>query len=305
MATLNVQSLASRAWELAERDHWVVTHAELIAVGYTASAIKHRLRKGRLHRQARGVYSVGTPVLSELGRLMVAIKQCGPGAVLSHLTAAVLWEIWRTAPAQVHVTVPPDRNPRPSGVRVLRRELPEGARTLRERVPLTTVLQTLIDCAPNRARPELERMINQADARGLLRADALHDAVRARTEPGARRICAILDEDAFVLTESELERLFVPIAIRAGLGKPLTQQWIGGYRHDFYFPVHDLVVEVDGLRYHRTPLQQRRDLEKEHALAALSITCRRFSYWQVARQPSYVEKTLRPRARRPDRPRAA
>ena len=275
------------------------------ALGYSKEAILHRLRTGRLHRQARGVYSVGTPILTELGRLMVAIKQCGPGSALSHLTAAVRWAIWRLEPAAIHVTVPPNRNPRPSGVRVHRRELAEGGRTLHERLPITTPLQTLIDCAPNRARPELERMINQADARGLLRADALHEAVRGRSEPGARTIRAILDEDAFVLTESEAERLLVPIAIRAGLGKPLTQVRLAGYRCDFYFPEHALVVEVNGLRYHRTPLQQRRDLEREHALAKLSLTCRRFSYWQVAKDPRYVEQILTQRARRPDRPRAA
>jgi very-short-patch-repair endonuclease len=292
-------------WAIARRDHGVISRSELLALGYSTYEIEHRLRTGRLHRQAWGVYSLGTPFITRPGEMMVAVKQCGPGTVLSHLTAAVRWTIWRLEPAAIHVTVPAHRNPRPSGIRVHRRELPEGAQALHERLPVTTVLQTLIDCAPDRARPELERMINQADARGLLRADALHDAVRGRVEPGARRICVILDEDAFVLTESELERLFVPIAIRAGLGKPLTQQWIGKYRYDFFFPEHDLVVEVDGLRYHRTPLQQRRDLEKEHALAALSLTCRRFSYWQVAKDPAYVEQILTPRARTPGRPRAA
>ena len=178
MATLNVQR--GGVWALAERDHGIVTHAELVALGYTASAIKHRLRTGKLHRQARSVYSVGTPHITRLGELMVAIKQCGPGSVLSHLTAAVRWTIWRLEPAAIHLTVPPDRNPRPSGIRVHRRELPDGARTLHERLPITTVLQTLVDCAPNRSRPELERMINQADARELLRADRLHGAVRGR-----------------------------------------------------------------------------------------------------------------------------
>jgi very-short-patch-repair endonuclease len=97
----------------------------------------------------------------------------------------------------------------------------------------------------------------------------------------------------------------VPIAIRAGLGKPLTQQWIAGHRVDFYWPEHALVVEVDGLRYHRTPLQQRRDLEREHALAKREIACRRFSYWQLAKDEPYVKDVLTPPARTPDRPRAA
>jgi hypothetical protein len=280
MGSQNLQSRSTRLWSLAERDHNVVSRRELLDLGYHPKAIQHRVQKGKLHRKARGVYSVGTPHITRLGELMVVVKRCGPSAVLSHLSAAVLWSIWKRDPAEIHVTVPPSCNPRAPGVWVHRRTLDAGARSERDRLPVTAVLQTLIDCAPGRARPELERMLNQADARELLRANRVHDAVRGRFEPGARAICRILDEDAFVLTESELERLFVPIAIRAGLGKPLTQQWIAGYRVDFYWPEHRLVVEVDGLRYHRTALQQRHDLEREHALDALHITCRRFSYWQ-------------------------
>ena len=296
----------SRAvWNLAERDHGIVTRGELLALGYSLEAIRHRLQIGKLHRKARGVYAVGSPHITRKGELMVAVKRCGSGTVLSHLTAAVVWEVWRREPAEIHVTVPRRANPRPDGVCVHRRDLAEEATTRVGALPATTVLQTLIDCAPNRSRAERERMINQADARELLRVRALHDGVRGCSAPGAVALRAILDEDAFVLTDSEAERLLVPIAIRAGLGKPLTQQWIAGYRVDFHWPEWNLVVEVDGLRYHRTPAQQRRDLEREHALAKLALTCCRFSYWQVAKDPSYVEEILRRRARRPGRPRAA
>jgi very-short-patch-repair endonuclease len=292
-------------WAIARRDHDIVSRQELLALGYHRKAIEHRVASGRLHRQARGVYSVGSPHLTRRGELMVAIKRCGPGTVLSHLTAAVHWGIWRIEPSQIHVTVPRERNPRVGGIVVSRRDLRPDAATSHHRVPVTTVLQTLIDCAPNRSTREVERMINQADARNLLRADVLHEALEDRTEPGAVRMRGILDAEAFVLTESALEQAFVPIALRAGLGKPLTQYEIAGYRLDFYFPEDKLAVEVDGLTYHRTPLEQRRDLEKEHALAALGITCRRFSTWQVVRSPDYVERNVRPPARTPGRPRAA
>lgn len=302
MATSTVHSMSSRAWALARRDHDVVTHAELVQLGFTPSAIKHRLRTGRLHRVDRGVYAVGSPNLTREQRLMVAVKRCGPGSVLSHLSAAVLWHVWTREPPQIHVSVPATRNPRPEGVRVSRRERVAGTR--HRGIPVTTPLQTLVDSAPLVHRNGVERMINRADSRDLLHVKRLHAGVRGRSEPGAVLICTILDQDAFVLTDSEAEQLFVPIAVRAGLGKPLTQYEIAGYRLDFYFPEHRLAVEIDGLRYHRTPLQQRRDLEREHALAKLEIVCRRFSYWQLAKEQAYVEGVLRPRSRTPDRPRA-
>jgi very-short-patch-repair endonuclease len=280
-----------------------VSHAELRAFGFTASAIKHRLRTRRLHRQARGVYSVGSPNLTRYGRWMVAVKRCGPGAVLSHLSAAVLWGILQREGREIQVTVPRHRNPRVTGIAVYRRERVSEA--VCHRVPVTTVLQTLIDCAPLLTRQQVERMINQADALDLLRADVLQEQLKGRTEPGASILREIMERDAFTLTDSVLEQLFIPIALRAGLPKPLTQQWVNGYKVDFYWPNLGLIVEVDGHRYHRTPLEQRRDLERAHAHAKAGLTCRRFSYWHVAKEASYVEGVLTPLARTLGRPRAA
>lgn len=280
----------------------MISRDELLEIGFTREAIRHRLRAGRLHRVARGVYAVGSPHLTPQQRLMVAVKRCGEGAVLSHLSAAVHWDLWMKPPAEVQVSVPMERNPQPAGIRVHRRARFETAR--HEGIPVTTVLQTLIDCA---SHPKIERMINQADARNRLRADALRRGLDGRGDPGAAILRELLDRDAFVLTDSELERLFVPIALRAGLPKPLTQQWVCGYRLDFYWPDLRLAVEVDGLRYHRTPLQQRRDLERAHALRKAGIECCRLTYWQVAKEPRYAEgvlATLRPPGRTPGRPRA-
>lgn len=283
-----------------------MSHAELRSLGFTASAIKHRLQTRRLHRQALGVYSIGSPNLTRYGRWMVAIKRCGRGAVLSHLSAAVLWGISRREGPEIAVTVPRHRNPRAKGIGVYRRERVAGDE--HHGVPVTTVLQTLIDVAPGRSRQEAERMINQADALDLIRADALLERLAGRAEPGATILRQILERDAFVLTDSVLEQLFVPIVLRAGLPKPLTQQVVNGYRVDFYWPELKLLVEVDGLRYHRTPLEQRRDLERTQAHEAALLTCRRFTYWQVAKDAEYVEECLarlRPPAQTPGRPRAA
>jgi very-short-patch-repair endonuclease len=303
MDSQTVQTPGARAWAIAKRDKDIITRQELLELGFHPKAIQHRVRKRRLHPQARGVYSVGSPNLTTYGRLMVAIKSCGRDAVLSHLSAAVLWGIWKREPSQIHVTVPADRNPRPKGVMVHRRGL--EATTKRHGIPVTTVLQTLIDCAPACSPQQRERMINQSDALDLLPANVLHEQLRGRTEPGAVMLRRILDRDAFVLTDSVLEQLFIPIALRAGLPKPLTQQWVNGYKVDFYWPDLDLIVEVDGHRYHRTPLEQRRDLERAHAHAKAGLACRRFSYWHVAKEASYVEGFLKPLARTPGRPRAA
>ena len=70
------------------------------------------MRAGRLHRVHRGVYAVGHPGLSSEGRWMAAVLACGDGAVLSHRSAAELWELLPAAKGDVHVTLPGRGRPR-------------------------------------------------------------------------------------------------------------------------------------------------------------------------------------------------
>ena len=91
------EKLQSSAWALAREQHGVITRAQLVDLGYGSEAIRHRVRKGRLHRVQIGVYAVGRPEVSQLGGWLAAVLSCGPGALLSHESAAVLWGIRRSA----------------------------------------------------------------------------------------------------------------------------------------------------------------------------------------------------------------
>ena len=61
-----------------------------------------------------------------------------------------------------------------------------------------------------------------------------------------------------------------------------------------------MVVETDGLRYHRTPAQQARDRLRDQAHAAAGMTPLRFTHAQVRFEPAHVEATLVAVARRLD-----
>src|SRR4051812_10827827 len=76
---------------VAARQHGVIARAQLRALGLSDDAITKRASRGRLHAVHRGVYAVGHPVLGARGRWMAAVLACGPGAVLSHASAAALW----------------------------------------------------------------------------------------------------------------------------------------------------------------------------------------------------------------------
>jgi anti-sigma factor ChrR (cupin superfamily) len=89
---------------LAERQHGVLSLAQLEALGMTASAVRNRVARGSLHRVHRGVYAVGRRVLPPKGRWMAAVLACGRGAVLSHRSAAALWGIHPGGSARIEVS---------------------------------------------------------------------------------------------------------------------------------------------------------------------------------------------------------
>lgn len=75
---------------IAESQHGLVTLDQLEALGVSASAVRKRVERGRLHSVHTGVYAVGHALLSREGRLLAATLACGPKAVLSHRSAAEL-----------------------------------------------------------------------------------------------------------------------------------------------------------------------------------------------------------------------
>jgi very-short-patch-repair endonuclease len=102
----------------------------------------------------------------------------------------------------------------------------------------------------------------------------------------------MLGARTFRLTDSELERRFLRIVEKARLPRPLTQQNVAGFRVDFFWPDLGLVVETDGLTYHRTPSQQARDRLRDQAHLAAGLTPLRFTHAQVRYEPNRVAETL-------------
>jgi very-short-patch-repair endonuclease len=288
MRDQTVQSL----WNLARKQHGVVARRQLLALGFTPKAIKYGVAAGRLHRtEWRGVYVVGRPELTKHGRLTAAVLWAGPGALLSHDSAGDLWGIRRYRGTTIHLSMPAvRRRERRRGVVIHRRTRLQVTRHWG--IPITTPLRTVIDLAAGSDRDAAERLINEADARNLLRADTLRELLEHETGPGVPLLREILDRDAFVLTDSELERLFPPLAALAGLPKPESQVHVNGHRVDFYFRDLDLVVEADSLRYHRTQLQQRKDSLRLQAHAAAGTVAMPFLHFQIAHEPEYVVRTL-------------
>jgi very-short-patch-repair endonuclease len=196
-------------------------------------------------------------------------------------------------PGRMELSVSPATTRRVPGLIAHRRSLTVADVTTQRGIPITTPICTLIDIAPRVSRAALEAAVNEADKRDLVNPEQLRAALPPSPgRPGVRALREILDRRTFALTDSELERRFLPLARAAGLSVPQTGQHVNGFKVDFYWPDLGLVVETDGLRYHRTPAQQARDRARDQAHIAAGLTCLRFTHAQVRYEPDHVRATL-------------
>lgn len=281
-----------KTWALSRRQHRVVSREQLLALGFTRHAIEHRVDKGRLFLVYRGVYAVGHPDLTPQGQWMAAVLAGGDGAALSHASAAALWGIRPLLPDEpIHISIT-TADKRAHGNLVIHRRKALH-RTRRDGIPVTTPTDTLIDLAAGAIERQIEADINEAAVLGIATPAQVHRAAkRAGRRSGAAAVRKLLDRQTLLLTDTELERLFLRVTRRICLPDPKTQARVNGHRVDFWWPDLNLVIETDGGNFHKTPAQQTRDRERDQAHFAAGLTPLRFTHAQVRYDPPHVESVL-------------
>ena len=142
-------------------EQWgVLSLNELLACGLSEDGVSRRVASRRLLRVHRGVYAVGHDGLSMRGRFLAAVKACGDGAVLSHVSAAALWDL-----LPYDEDRPPDviaRGPRRiAGINTRRSNHPPP--TIRyDNIPVTTPARTLADLSSMLPFKTLRRAAREA-----------------------------------------------------------------------------------------------------------------------------------------------
>ncbi len=303
------------AWIAAEQNG-VVSRRQLIACGLTDPAITLRGRRGSLHRVHRGVYSVvGGPALSPKGRLTAAVLACGAGASLTHSGAGAWWSLVELDGRQPEVTVPGGAGRKLPGIRVHRtRGIDRRDVWERERILVTSPARTALDLAGGMAPGALRRLLRQAQADGILSLGQLHDVLtRANGHRGAPALLAAID-DRPTPTRSVAEDVLLDLLDAAGLPRPEVNPKLAlaGARlmPDLLWRDRDLVVEVDGLRFHAGIVAREDDARRQAILEAHGYRVLRVSYAQLTRCPEQtiarIARALAAgaRAQRPVTPRA-
>jgi len=243
--------------------------------------VETRIRDGRLHRLYRGVYAVGHTALAEDSRLLAAVMACGPGAALSHRSAARLWKLTKRTSA-IDVTCARARPP-DSGIVVHRQLLLREERGFIDAIPVKSLAKTLVDCADALTQPQLEDVINESEVNRSFDRWAV-DAAQARA-PG-RRGRHRLNRAMFLhrprpYTRSDMERDFLAACEMHGVDSPLVNLWVECAEVDFHWPAARLIVEVDGGETHRTRRAFEEDRRRDRTLTLLGWRVMRFTWLDV------------------------
>lgn len=277
--------------ELGTDFHGAVRTNRLLAAGLTAAQIKQLVRAGALHRRHHGVYIVGHLALAPLAREAAAVLACGPGAVISHWSAAHLLGLVEPRPSVVEVTVIGGRCRRQEGLRAhqLAALAPSDIKR-QQRIPLTSAARTIVDLAAEASGVRLERLIAEARAKRLVRDGEIEAALdRAGNQKGVARLRAILKSEAGrSMTRSETERRCRRLLKAAGLPQPTTNQRVAGCEVDFCWPRHRVVLEVDTITFHGHPRAFEWDRRKTLTLEDAGYHVIRVTRRQLEEEPLWV-----------------
>ena len=282
-----------RVGALAARQVGRVRYQQMRLIGAGEGTIRRWRDGGYLFWELPRVYAVGHPGRTLVSDLAAAVLYAGPGAMLSHATAAWWYGLLKHPPphGQIHVSTP--RRVQDYGNIVVHRER-DLDRMLRNGLPVTTPSQAMLDFAATGSTDHLRFVLANADYEGLLDIDA----IQALTGPGIAGSAAINDALEIHLpelaqTRSRAERLLLIIGQRGGVPIPQTNVKVEGWLVDAFWPHAKLIVEIDGTRAHKTPAQVRRDHQRDLELRAAGYIILRYTETQLEQYPEAILTELR------------
>jgi very-short-patch-repair endonuclease len=268
-----------RIARIAAAQHGVVTSRQLVATGLSREAVRKRAAAGRLHRIHRGVYAVGHLGLDRHGHWMAAVLACGNGAVLSHISAAVLWELLKPSRGPIHVTSP-SSNGRSRRLGIVLHRSPSLATNApltqvidRHGIPVTTPQRTIDDLRGSVAPYLVRRAIRQAELAGL----RLDDITTSETKR----------------TRSDLELDFLAFLRQHSIARPEVNVKVGRWTIDFLWRSQRVAVETDFFAYHQGSIAFEDDHQRELDLRRAGYAVRRYTGAQVRDHPAAIIADLR------------
>jgi hypothetical protein len=253
-----------------QRRDWflgVADRSQALRAGYSRRAMAYRLKSAKWRRVQRGVYATFTGPVHREARLWAALRRAGPGAMLSHETAAEVHGLTDKPSAKIHITVSPGRHParhKPiKGVVIHRSDQSRPARLPEWKLPRTRIEDTVLDLVTTADTfDEAYSWISRALSERLVTADMLREALSTRSRIRWRVWLTEALADAEEGAYFPLERRYARDVERAhGLPQAERQarRTIDGKTHykDNWYADYRVCVELDGPTYHQNERVQQ------------------------------------------------
>ena len=287
--------------DLVQRQRGVLTRAQAMAAGLSRAQVEARLRSGRWRRLFLGVYVTFTGPVPRASRLWAAVLRAGPGAVLSHDTAAELAGLTEaTGPdSAIHVTVPADRSP----VRIAGLVIHRSTRVARcahpsRLPPQTRVEETVVDLtqSANSVADAIGWLARAVGSRATT-TDRIASSLRLRPKLRHREVLLAALGDVALGAHSLLELRYLRDVERAH-GLPGSQRQVRRSAEgvlgkgpasydDVRYPTYRTRVELDGRAAH--PDHRRwRDMRRDNAAVVDGDRVLRYGTADVVASPCAV-----------------
>ncbi len=286
-----------------EDQNGAVSRGQVLAAGGSDRVIAAHLAAGRWTTLHPGTYGLAGSPDSWLRRLSAACLWAGPGAAVSHNSAAALWELPGFEPGPVEVSTA--RRPRPGGLVKTHRttELSGLQVTYRHGLPVTAPHRTIIDLGRVATPPVVEAALDAGLCRGLTSVPFLWrqlNQLGGRGRPGAAALRLMLvdrmglSHHAESVSETRLARVLTQAGLSGGHKQfELSDQGEFVARVDYAWPDLKLAIEVDSWRFHTSKAARRRDATRQNRMELLGWTVLRFFWEDIFYDPRLVVGQVR------------
>jgi very-short-patch-repair endonuclease len=293
-------------YEIAARQYSSFTAEQATRCGMSPDALFRAVRRKELLRLHTNVFAfAGSPETWERS-MLAACLAAGPLAVASHRAAARIWNLVGPGDEIVEITVPYPLSPQLRRVVVHRsRDLVSDQTTVRNRIPVTNLLRTMVDLAavlpPDKVEDALDAGLRWPSLFSIAAVEATLDQLGGCGRSGAGVLRKVLEERVLggAVSDSDLEKRMARLLKKAKLPSAVfhyvvsTPAGLFLAEVDFAYPEIKLAIEVDGFDAHGTPRAMAKDFVRQNGLVPYKWHVLRFTWRQVTREPAMVAATIR------------